>query len=92
MPVKTIIEPFLIKSFELMRWTTSQERMARLQAARYNLFLLHAHDLEACVLARDDRTGYRPPYRPNIWAELLSLFRVLGKYLPMGKNHVSQIT
>ena len=42
MPVKTIIEPFRIKSVEPIRWTTRKEREQLLRAAYYNLFLLAA--------------------------------------------------
>jgi tyrosine phenol-lyase len=39
-PVKTIIEPFRIKSVEPLRLTTPDERKAYLAAAHYNLFAL----------------------------------------------------
>jgi tryptophanase len=44
-PVRTIIEPFRIKSVEPIRFTTEAERRALLQAAHYNLFGLHADDV-----------------------------------------------
>lgn len=37
-PMKTIIEPFRIKSVEPLRFTTPEERESHLQAAGYNLF------------------------------------------------------
>jgi tryptophanase len=40
MPVKTIIEPFRIKSIEAIRRTTREERRNLLEAAGYNLFLV----------------------------------------------------
>ena len=40
MPVKTIIEPFRIKSIEPIRRTTREERQKFLKAAGYNLFLV----------------------------------------------------
>ena len=38
--MKTIIEPFRIKSVEPLRLTTLEERRAYLGAAHYNLFAL----------------------------------------------------
>src|SRR5690349_6216751 len=43
--VKTIIEPFRIKSVEPLRYTTSSERERFLEDAGYNLFLLRARDI-----------------------------------------------
>jgi tryptophanase len=40
MPIKTIIEPFRIKSIEAIRRTTREERRKLMQAAGYNLFLV----------------------------------------------------
>jgi tryptophanase len=43
--VRTIIEPFRIKSVEPLRWTTRQQREDLLKAAGYNLFKLRANDI-----------------------------------------------
>jgi tyrosine phenol-lyase len=43
--VKTIIEPFRIKSVEPLRQTTREERESFLQRAGYNLFLIDAKDI-----------------------------------------------
>jgi len=43
--VKTIIEPFRIKSVEPIRQTTPEEREAYLEAAGYNLFLIEAQNI-----------------------------------------------
>jgi len=43
--MKTIIEPFRIKSVEPIRFTTVEERRALAKKAHYNLFSLHADDV-----------------------------------------------
>jgi len=45
MPIKTIIEPFRIKTVEPIRRTTRAERGRLLEAAGYNLFLIHAESI-----------------------------------------------
>ncbi len=43
--MKTIIEPFRIKSVEPLRMTTTAERDLLINQANYNLFALHANDV-----------------------------------------------
>ena len=43
--MKTIIEPFRIKSVEPIFFNTPEARQKKLAEAHYNLFLLHARDV-----------------------------------------------
>jgi tryptophanase len=43
--MKTIIEPFKIKSVEPINFNTPEERIALLKEAHYNTFLLKAKDV-----------------------------------------------
>ena len=45
MSMKTIIEPFKIKSVEPIRFTSELEREAILKRACYNMFLMRAEDV-----------------------------------------------
>ena len=71
--MKTIIEPFKIKSVEPLRFTTRKERQAILRKAGYNLFNIHADDVIIDLLQQCETS-----HDPRLAEEGMKIYMLLG--------------
>jgi tyrosine phenol-lyase len=90
MPIRTIIEPFRIKSVEPIRWTTREQREQLLRAAHHNLFLLAADDVLIDLLT-DSGTGAMSSYQWGAIMEGDESYAGSKSYLRF-RNSVQEIT
>jgi len=71
--MRTIIEPFCIKAVEPIRMTTREERERLIEAAGYNVFLLHAQDALRAGAATIGRPNHEDTKKNRLGAFLLRL-------------------